>query len=217
MERIVRRHKDIWINKQFVRSVIIAIIFYLVSLFINYTAGTYATRLQSNYVNDFFLDNLPVFDVDVIFIQGAIVLWFYVLILLILHPQRIPFVVKSLALFIFVRSFFITLTHLGPYPHLPELETNFIMRAFTFGGDFFFSGHTGGPFLMALIFWGNKLLRTVFLVSSLIFAVTVILGHLHYSIDVFAAFFITYGIFHMALTLFAKDYSLFINGLKNQK
>ena len=84
-----------------------------------------------------------------------------------------------------------------------------IIDWFTFTGDMFFSAHTGLPFLAALLFWQNKIWRYVFLISSLIFGATVLLGHLHYSIDVFSAFFITYGIYHLAIKFFPKDYKLF--------
>jgi len=46
------------------------------------------------------------------------------------------------------------------------------------------------------------------LAASLIFGAAVLFGHLHYSIDVFAAFFITYAIFHIAQKFFPKDYKL---------
>ena len=31
------------------------------------------------------------------------------------------------------------------------------------------------------------------------------MGHLHYSIDIFAAFFITYAIYHIAVQIFKKE------------
>ena len=41
----------------------------------------------------------------------------------------------------------------------------------------------------------------------------VLLGHFHYSIDVFAAFFIAYGIADLAKKFFAKEYA-FIHQFK---
>ncbi len=38
-------------------------------------------------------------------------------------------------------------------------------------------------------------------------------GHLHYSIDVAAAFFITYSIYHIAIRWFKKDKEIFETGL----
>jgi membrane-associated phospholipid phosphatase len=69
------------------------------------------------------------------------------------------------------------------------------------------------PFLMALAFWRNKILRNLFLATSGIFGASALLGHYHYSIDVFAAFFITYAIFHISKWLFAKDYKMFFEEL----
>jgi hypothetical protein len=39
----------------------------------------------------------------------------------------------------------------------------------------------------------------------LVFGVVVLLGHLHYSIDVLSAFFISYGIYRIAEIIFHKD------------
>ena len=55
-------------------------------------------------------------------------------------------------------------------------------------------------------------LRTVFLLFSLVAGASVLLGHLHYSIDVFSAFFITYTIFVLAQKFFKADYQFFLFG-----
>ena len=80
------------------------------------------------------------------------------------------------------------------------------------GGDYFFSGHTGLPFLLTLLFWDNVFLRVLFFVSSIFFGVVVLLGHLHYSIDVLSAFFITYTIYHLSEAFFPKDKKMFNDG-----
>jgi hypothetical protein len=102
------------------------------------------------------------------------------------------------------------LTHVAPFEAHYTYDFGERITNMFFGADQFFSGHTGLPFLGALAFWGIPKLRYFFLGSSLFFALIVLLGHLHYSIDVASAFFITYGIFHIAIWLFPGAFRLFM-------
>ena len=213
MNHIIGKHKSCWSQKSFLFSALLAFLFLASSLVFNYAADNYATKNASNSVTDIILDNIPVVDVAGIFIYGAILFTLFVVILLIKEPRQIPFIVKSIALFVFIRAIFISLTHLGPILSQASQISNIIFSNLMFGPDYFFSGHTGLPFLMALSFWSNKYLRNIFLATSFIFGASALVGHYHYSIDVFAAFFISYGIFHIARWLFAKDYKLFLSSL----
>jgi len=195
-------------DKDFLLSFFGALIFFAASLIINFYAGIYATESASNAVTDIVLSNTRVFDVDGLFVYGTIFFWVFVLVLGFLRPQRLPFILKSIALFVLVRSVFISMTHIGPYPSHLIVDSN-IMNWFAFAGDLFFSGHTGLPFLMALAFWEDRLLRSFFIAMAVIFGIIVLVAHLHYTIDVLAAFFITYTIYHIAETLFKKDKELF--------
>ncbi|MEK7647254.1 MAG: phosphatase PAP2-related protein [Patescibacteria group bacterium] len=203
---MIQKHKFHWSQRAFAISVVLGLLFLTISLIINYNAGVYATANASNAVTDILLDRLPVWDVDFVFIDGALFFILFMATLLAYKPQYIPFVLKSAALFIIIRSVFVMLTHIGPVTQTSPLIINNINKFFIFGGDLFFSGHTGLPYLMALIFWDQKILRGIFIFISIFAAATVLLGHLHYSIDVFAAFFITYAIFHIAERLFRRDY-----------
>ncbi|MCW8994570.1 MAG: sphingomyelin synthase family protein [Psychromonas sp.] len=62
--------------------------------------------------------------------------------------------------------------------------------------DLFFSGHTATLFLLFLL-TKNKILKVIFLVSTVTVGITVLLQHVHYSIDVFVAPFVTYGAFRI--------------------
>ena len=200
-------------DRAFLVSVGISILFLILSFFINFYAGSYATKSASNSVTDIVLSNIRVYDVDAIFIYGPIIFWIFIAILLLIEPKRIPFTLKSIALFTIIRAIFISLTHIGPFPTALIIDPNKIMEKFAFGGDLFFSGHTGLPFLMALVFWNIKPLRYMFLFLSVMFGVVVLLGHIHYSIDVLSAFFITYTIFHICNYLFKKDRILFFKSM----
>ncbi len=208
MRHIIHRHKIIWSDKIFLISALYGFLFLALSLTINYATGTYATEQASNAVNDLFLDNLPTLNVNFIFIDGFILFILSIVALVVHQPKRIPFVAKTMALFIFIRAMFMIMTHIGPFPIQSPLETGDIIGKFIFKGDLFFSGHTGLSFLMALIFWPYRRLGMIFLAASAIFAASALLGHLHYSIDVFAAYFITYSIFKSAQKLFAGDYEI---------
>jgi len=210
MKTLTQKYRRLFSNRQFVSSLLSGVLLLIISFIINFYAGIYATEKISNPVTDIILDNIPVFNVDLLFIYGPLLLWTVVSLIAFSEPKRIPFILKNIALFVLIRSVFITLTHIGPFPD--RIDVNYSIRAikdFTFGGDLFFSAHTGLPFLMALVFWQKKMIRFLFIAIAILFGIVVLMGHLHYSIDVLAAFFITYSIYHLAKIFFAKDENWF--------
>lgn len=214
MESIKLLYKPYVLNRTFIYSTFFSVFFLALAMLVNFQAGLYATEKASNSVTDLVLDNIPVFHLDGTFVYGAFLLWVFFGIICIKNPRIIPFSFNSVALFTLIRSFFISLTHIGPSPAQIPIDVKYnLLEKFTPGGDLFFSGHTGLPFLLALIFWDNFKLRIIFLSASLFFGAVVLLGHLHYSIDVVAAFFITYTIFHIAEILFKKDRKIFFSGV----
>ncbi|MCX6702507.1 MAG: phosphatase PAP2-related protein [Candidatus Wolfebacteria bacterium] len=205
MRKIIDKHRNIWKEKEFREAFSWGIFLFILSLVANNIAGNYATEVASNSVTDIILNNVPVFNVGPILVYGSIVLSVFIIGLLVHDPKKAPFVLKSMGLFYLIRSLFISMTHLGPFPGQAFLPHNRIWDNFNFGADLFFSGHTGMSFLLALILWKNKTLRYILLACSVGFGVTVLLGHLHYTIDVFAAFFISYAIYNLSVKFFKKD------------
>ncbi|MFA7319730.1 MAG: phosphatase PAP2-related protein [Parcubacteria group bacterium] len=209
MKKIASKYKYCWKRHGFRYAVFSSLVLLAASLTINHFTGLYANMKAGNYVNDILLDNLPVMDVDGLLNYGVELFFLFVMYCVIVEPKRAPFTLKSIALFYLIRSVSITLTHLGPYPVITPIDPNNLLATLISGNDFFFSAHTGVPFLVALIFWDEKLIRYIAIAASITFGSAVILGHLHYSIDVFAAFFITYTIFHIAMKIFSREYKLF--------
>ena len=215
MPDIFREHRGGFWTPERKHSLYLGLLLICLALIIQISAGHYSSRqaLGSGYESDLFLDNLPVVNFGFLIVGGAILFWIFSCCLLLIRPKYLLFGVKAIALFIIFRAFFINLTHEGIYPTgiLPSsLNTGYgFYRLLTFQGNLFFSGHTGFPFLMALIFWENDLLRRFFIVMAIVFGAAVLLAHVHYSIDVFAAPFIVYGIFAITAKLFPADYKLF--------
>lgn len=217
MERFITKHKDFWTNKEILYHFVLSFVLFATSLFLISFAIDYTDGYQGYVVPDILLDNIPVFNVGYIFFQGAFIFAITETFLLFYEPKYLPFTLEASAVFFFVRSIFMVMTHLTApsveYYSYIEHEHHINQTLFTIssGNDLFFSGHAGYPFLLALIFWQWKPARYFFLACSLIGGVAVILGHLHYSIDVFSAYFIAFGVFAFAKKFFKKEYSLSTN------
>lgn len=214
LRKIYLRHKEFWTKENSV-SFFNGILLFSLALIIQHFAYNYIDNgVNGTHVGDLLLDNLPSINLDLFVVQGALLSTFLILCLFIAKPEYLLFSIKAMAFFIITRSFFISLTHLGTSPDEVSLNTHSIgfgIYDFLYNGknDFFFSGHTGASFMFALIFWKEKFWRVLFLVISLIFAASMILSHRHYSIDIFAAPFISYGIFIISQKMFKKDFKFF--------
>jgi PAP2 superfamily C-terminal len=219
MRNIFAEHAGFWTPKH-KRSFYLGLLLIVLALIIQISAGHYSSSVAATagYEGDILLNNLPVLNLGFIIVGGAIIFWAFSFFMLSIRPRRLLFGVKAVALFIIIRAFFINLTHEGIYPGgaLPNAgNAGFgFYHLLTFRGNLFFSGHTGFAFLMALIFWDNTFWRRFFIGATIVFGAAVLLAHVHYSIDVFAAPFIVYGIFAIAAKFFPRDYALMLDARK---
>jgi hypothetical protein len=210
----MKSYKIYFANKNFLISFFSSLFLLGVSLIVQFFVSNYVNSLPGVPVTDLILSNIRVYSVDGIFVYGSVLLLFIGILIGFQRPNYLPFIMKSVALFTLIRSVFVSLTHISAFPTRVIIDSAFFNKEafngiFT-GNDLFFSGHTGLPFLLALIFWEYKIPRIIFLSFSIIFAIVVLLGHIHYSIDVLSAYFITYSIFQICKFLFKKDFVLFL-------
>ena len=208
MEDTIRLYRTLFGNRAYVRSVCEGAVFLAASSIAIFAAVTYATVHASNYVTDFVLSRVGPLNVRFLFIYGTFTVFAITASLLAWRPNRLPFALKAMALFLLVRAVFVALTHMAPSPIDPQQPAPFFNSIF-YGSDLFFSGHTGLPFLAALAFWHIPQWRMFYLALTAFFGSIVLLGHYHYSIDVLAALFITHVVFQMSCWLFSRDYALF--------
>lgn len=66
--------------------------------------------------------------------------------------------------------------------------------------DLFFSGHTATLYLLFLLA-DSKFLKLFLLISTILVGLSVLLQHVHYTIDVFAAPFFAYGSFKLIIVI----------------
>ncbi|MDO8622736.1 MAG: phosphatase PAP2-related protein [archaeon] len=188
------------------KKIILAVIFLIIAFVLDYLSGIYVTKKGGVVASDLILDNIPPIDLSFLFV------WLYLLVLSIIilypflvKPRRIHYIIGIFSSFVLTRSIFICFTHLKT--PLEAIPANFpwILERLNFNNDLFFSAHTGLPFLGFLMFRkDNKVLAYFMLASSIVLGATVLLMHQHYSIDVFSAFFITYGVYKIGDLIFKK-------------
>lgn len=203
---IRKKIEKYWSEPQFILRFIKSACFFSIAITINFFAVRIATvhALQNPALEDTFFSLLPMFDTHVIDYIGTYLLQIGVfLFVLLIHTEYLLFFMNSTTVLILVRDFFVNLTYIG----IPEGITP-TQSFFTQGGDLFFSGHTALPIMMALVFWPHKRMRYLAIFISLFMGAEVIVGHQHYSIDVFAAPFITYGVYVICKKIFKRDYEL---------
>jgi hypothetical protein len=208
MNKIISEYKHFF-TKPRRRSLYVAFFILSLSLIFQYYAGIYSAHVATQYVGDLLLDHLPVVNLNFIIVEGALWAILFSAILILAKPRYIIFALKSVAVFLALRAVFVAVTHLGIYPGqvVPgpgPFDSLYVALGLQTG--YFFSAHTGMPFLMALIFWKERLWRFIYLTGSIIFGISVLLAHVHYSIDVLAAPFMTYSIFKLSQYLFKEDY-----------
>jgi len=180
-----------------------SILFLAIGITLSYFAGIYVENVNTVQAPDLILDNIPTIDLDFIFIYGAVfVVGIFFLYPLFFKIHELHKVIAQFSLLVMIRAVFTTFTHLQMPINALTFHVPTILPFLTFQNDLFFSGHTAIPFLGFLLFKGK--IRYFFLASSLIMAAVVLLMHVHYTIDVFSAFFITYGSFKMGEWFFSR-------------
>ena len=201
MSRIKEWKQEILEHKYLI---LLSILFLIIAIILNSVAGNYADRKGTTSVPDLILDNLPTLDLDFLFIYGfTLILLVFLLYTLFFRVKELHIVISQFSLLVLIRSFFVSLTHLSlPVGALIYTAPKFF-TPLDFQNALFFSGHVSVPFLGFLIFRKEKI-GIFFLIATAVMALTVLFMHVHYSIDVFAAFFITYGSYKIGNWMFKK-------------
>lgn len=110
------------------------------------------------------------------------------------NPKRLLFAVQLYTLMVVVRIIAMYLLPLEPPDKMIILTDPFVEffgTGQTLTKDLFFSGHTATLFILYLVS-EKKIIKITFLISTILVAIAVLLQHVHYTIDVFAAVFFTY-------------------------
>jgi len=193
-----KRFQDWW--KEFKKHwllIIVSLVLLIIALSIEIRAGNFVRyEVPAKEVGDLIISNIRPIDLTFIFVHYFSILFgFYFIYPLFFRVKILAKAISQFSLLVLVRSIFICLTHLQTPSDAIRVNYFWIFDTFGFENDMFFSGHTAIPFLGFLIYDGW--VRYLLLASSIIIGASALLMHRHYSIDVFAAFFITYAVFKL--------------------
>ena len=120
---------------------------------------------------------------------------FFTIYMLFNKPERLMLTVQTYILVILVRIAAMFAAPFNPPAGMIRLDDPFVQFFGTgqlLTKDLFFSGHTATLFLLFLVV-ENKKVKLLLLVFTIVVAGAVLLQHIHYTIDVLAAPFFTYG------------------------
>lgn len=185
------------------RELILALFFLGMALILDRFARNYTAVKGIARPTDFLLDHIPVMKVDFLVVWIYLLVWVvFVVYALIIDAKRAHYYIGMLSLFVLARAGFSILTHMAsPAEAIYTTYRPMLYQLFSFPNALFFCAKAGIPFLVFLMV-PNKKIKIFMLCSSVLLAILVILMHLHYSIDIVSAYFITFGIYKLGGHLF---------------
>jgi len=192
-----QKWKEAWASRRFRNKLIIGLITIAAVLSVFPIFFQVIERRRGVLLHDWVLSMIPAHDVSIFIF---LLIWASTLLMLVRFvqdPQILQRFLWSYISLCLVRMITIGLFPLEPPEHLIPLAdpiansfygTHFVTR------DLFFSGHTATVFLMALCLKRQSDKGLIFF-ASLCIGVLVLVQHVHYSIDVIAAPFLTAGVY----------------------
>lgn len=188
-----------WQERRFRNKTIIALLLVAIILILLPTFFAFIEKREGMVLQDFVLDAIPAMDVSV---PTFVIIWSVVLLVfyrIYQNPMLFLVVAYGFILMCLLRVLTISLLPLNPPVGIIELKDPIANIAYGRNGifitkDLFYSGHTGNMFLFFLCL-ERKWDKIFALTASFLVGILVMIQHIHYSIDVFAAFIITYFIY----------------------
>jgi len=148
-------------------------------------------------LHDWLLNQLPAYDVS---LYVFIIIWVSGLLIFVRFVQEPDLLLQAIwayALLCIVRIISISMVPLAPpeklLPIIDPISNIFYGKKYI-TKDLFFSGHTATIFLIFLCL-RKKADKVLSLIGTIIVGILLLIQHVHYTIDVIAAPFFTYGVY----------------------
>jgi membrane-associated phospholipid phosphatase len=180
----------------FLTTIVLAAILIFFSQFLLFVEARESVSIPDPILNAFSPIDLTWLTFALIYLSLIIAL-----VELIKNPTRLILALQCYGLMVIFRAIAMYITPFEAPVTLLPLNDPFV-QLFGQGNilekDLFFSGHTATLFLLFLLM-EKRILKVAFLIFTLVVGISVILQHVHYSIDVFAAPFFAYTSYRIVL------------------
>lgn len=176
-------------NEFVISVVILAFALFTFSNFLNFVQTRNGITLSDPLLHFYKAVNLTWLTFSLIYFSIILVLFS-----LANSPGKLVFTVQCYSLLLLIRMVMMSLMPLNPPAGMISLNDPFVQFFGTgqiLTKDLFFSGHVATLFLFYLV-TEKKIFKTFFLIATILVGITVLLQHVHYTIDVVSAPFFSY-------------------------
>ena len=182
----------------FTTVILLAAVLFSLTHFLNFVEARAGTSLPDPILNLYNPVNLTWLIFGLIYISLLLAV-----IILVRQPVKLMFALQVYILTVVFRIASMYVMPLNPPVTMIPLNDPFV-QFFATGHlltkDLFFSGHTATLFILFLAA-EKKILKTIFLICTIAVGISVLLQHVHYTIDVLAAPFFTYTAYRIIIQL----------------
>ena len=181
----------------FITAILLVVTVHLISDFFDFIESRPGVLISDPFLNLFQPKDVTWITFIVIYLSVLVVLVY-----LSWQPRQLVLAFQAYIILLLARMLSMYLLPLEAPAHLIPLEDPFIesISSAVLTKDLFFSGHTSTMFLLALVS-KNKAMKIFFLTCTLLVAAFVLIQHVHYTVDVVAAPFYSYGCYRLGLFL----------------
>lgn len=179
-------------NELYISVVLIAAVLFSLTTFLNYVE-----LREGIIISDPFLKIVTPVDLTWLIFGLIYISLITAIISLVPKPPKLLFALQVYSVMVLLRIIAMYLLPLNPPADtiiLKDPLVEFFGTGKTLTKDLFFSGHTATLFLLFLIS-ERKFLKYIFIIATIFVGISVLLQHIHYTIDVFAAPFFAYSAF----------------------
>lgn len=176
--------KKYYRNEFIISIVSLAIVLFAFANFLNFNESRNGTTLADPLLRFYGAIDLTWLTFSLIYLSIVLVLFSLSRV-----PNRLVFTIQCYSLLLIIRMVMMFLIPLNPPQGMILLNDPFVQFFGTgqiLTKDLFFSGHTATIFLFYLVS-EKKIFKTFFLIATILIGASVLLQHVHYSIDVASA------------------------------